>query len=151
MKLTKPLAIALLGFMPFVSFADDNSEQASAKAAELANQCGVVSIYKQPPQSKNIYWVNINTVDGVPVGSGSHTFQLSPGLHKIKVVEQITDSYFTRRRGKMLNYKVFEINVEPNKKYYLGAKYLRKHRSKLTTGEYWEPIIWKTSDRDCEV
>jgi hypothetical protein len=137
--------------MPFATLADDSTAQTAVQTAELSNQCGIISIYKQPPQAKNIYWVNINMVDGVPVGSGSHTFQLSPGIHKIKVIEQITDSYFTRRRGEMLNYKEFEINVEPNKKYYLGAKFIRKHRSKLKTGEYWEAVVWKTSDRDCEV
>jgi hypothetical protein len=109
----------------------------------------MISVYKQPPYQKNIYFVNIDSIDGVPVKSGSHGFQLSPGKHKIKVIEQIQDNHFTRRRGEMKNYHVMEIMVEPNKKYYLGAKFIRKNRSKLKTGEYWDAIVWKTSNKDC--
>ncbi|QDP00453.1 hypothetical protein [Thalassotalea sp. PS06] len=133
----------------------------SAKASEkgdeqtlepvVDNSCGIISVYRQPPEAKNIYPVNINKIDNFVVPDKSAQFQLSPGTHKIKLIELISDSYFTRRRGDMKNFKDFEIVIEPNKKYYLGAKYVRKNRSKLKTGEYWEPIVWKTTDMDCSM
>ena len=145
MKIIKYIAVLFI-FAPLSAFADEAPTESAQNS-----QCGIISIYKKPPEAKNIYRVNINSIDGVFVGSRSHSFQLSPGKHKIKVIEQITDSYFTRRRGEMLNYKTFEVDVKADGKYYLGAKYIRKNRSKLKSGEYWEPIIWKTSNSSCEL
>ncbi|WP_394174269.1 hypothetical protein [Thalassotalea litorea] len=138
----------LLASTSFVSIANENESDVMVEAT-ANNSCGIVSVYQKPPESKNIYFVNINKIDNIVVPDKGAQFQLSPGTHKIKVIEQISDSYFTRRRGSMKNYKDFEIVIEPNKKYYLGAQYIRKNRSKLKTGEYWEPIVWKTSDAEC--
>ena len=151
MKKLKPVSNALLASAMFLSLGASAQAAETQKGEQASNACGLVSVYKMPPETKRIYQAAINTIDGVPVSSVNHTFQLTPGKHKIRVIENITDSYFTRRRGEMLNYKVIEIEVEANKKYYLGAKYNRKHKSKLKTGEYWDPIVWKTRDADCEI
>ncbi|NMP15069.1 hypothetical protein [Thalassotalea sp. Y01] len=151
MKTSKKLSFIAMAMAPMLAFSTQAfDEQESAETVD-PTACGIVSVYKRPPETKRLYHVVINTIDGVPVGSNSHSFVLSPGKHKIKVMENITDSYFTRRRGEMLNYKVIEIDVEANMRYYLGAKYNRKHKSKLKTGEYWDPVVWKTQEKECEV
>jgi len=130
------------------AIAEPATGEATAKVQN--NACGVVSIFKKPPETKNIYRVAVNKVNGKVV-QNSPEFKLSAGKHKFKVIELIQDSRFTRRRGEMKNYKDFEINVEPNMKYNIGAKYIRKNRSKLKSGEYWEPVIWKSSSTNCKI
>lgn len=112
--------------------------------------CGEIVTYNKPPQTKSIYHAWINTIDGETVSTKAKRFVLTPGVHKIKLVENIVDPRFTRRRGEMMNAKVFELNVEPGKKYALGAQYVRKNRNKLKTGEYWEPVVWKVSEADAD-
>ena len=69
----------------------------------------------------------------------------------IKVIENIRENSLTRRRGEMKNFKYIEIDIQANKKYALGAKFIRKNRSKLKTGEYWQPVVWSESEESCKL
>jgi hypothetical protein len=126
------------------------SALASAIEPLAGNECGVVSIYKDTPKTKNIYRVNINTIDGEVMHSKSHRFELTPGKHSIKVMELIDDRDLYRR-GIVQNYHILEINVEANQKYHIGAKFDRANKTKLSDGSYWQPIIWKTSTEECKL
>jgi len=109
--------------------------------------CGEVFVANSPPVTKDFYPVSIHKVDGKNVHANN--LRLSPGLHTLELKEYITDSAFTRRRGEMKNRKNLQINVLPNSRIYLVAKFNRAKRSRLTTGEYWQPVIWKQSQRSC--
>ena len=144
-RLNVILAVTLIGTVLMQkSFSGEIS-----KPMEAASQCGEITTYNPPPETKDIYFAKINLIDGKTISSYSNRIKLSVGLHKIKVIENIQVPSFTLRRGEMMNYKTFEINIEPNKKYAVGAKYIRENRSKLKSGDYWEPIVWKVSESKC--
>jgi len=142
----KGLLISALLPLSFASIADETTNKVTVAKPETG--CGIVSIFKKPPQTKSIYRVVIDKVNDQTIPETAQ-FQLPVGKYKFKVIELIQDSRFTRRRGEMKNFKDFEVVVEANTKYEIGAKYIRKNRSKLKTGEYWEPVIWKKSSVTC--
>ena len=149
MKLNIIVISVLAILVPGYALAD--AENQAENQGVKSNQCGIVVLYKKPPSTKNIHFATVNSVDGQITNSGSKVFALSPGKHIIKVIEKITENSLTRRRGEAKNFKFIEVNIEANKKYNIGAKYIRKNRSKLSTGEYWQPVVWATSDESCKL
>jgi len=145
----KVLATIILG--TFLNGANAADMSAAGATSIEKNQCGEIALYSKPPETKSIYHAWVNTIDGKTVSSKSKAFALSPGKHRIKLIENIKDPRFTLRRGEMMNSKIIEINIEAGKKYYVGAKYIRKNRNKLKTGEYWEPTVWKVSQSKCSI
>jgi hypothetical protein len=128
----------------------ENLESSVVENKATDQGCGEIILYSRPPKTKNIHYVWINQIDGQTVSTKSNRFTLSAGKHRIKVVEQIQSNQFTRRRGEMMNAKYIDFEVKPNMKYSLGAKFIRKNRSKLKTGEYWNPVVWKTTESVCK-
>ncbi|TPH19158.1 hypothetical protein [Litorilituus lipolyticus] len=124
----------------------DGDEQVNAKG-----ECGVITLYNKPPATKDIHFASINSIDGVTTSMESGSFTLTPGKHIIRVIEHVRENSITRRRGEAKNYHIIEFQVEANKKYALGAKYNRKNRNKFKTGEYWTPVVWKTTDVECKL
>lgn len=140
--------ILLAGMLSFSAIANDSDVAAESSTAK-SNGCGMVTLNENPPKTKNVHYAAINQIDGQTVSSRSTRFALAEGKHTIKVVEKIEDSSFTRRRGEMKNYKHIILDVKSNVKYSLGAKFDRKKRSKLKTGEYWEPVVWRMVEQNC--
>ncbi len=128
----------------------ENLESSVAENKVEEQGCGEIILYSRPPKTKDIHYVWINQIDGQTVSTKSNRFTLSAGKHRIKVVEQIQSNQFTRRRGEMMNAKYIDFEVKPNMKYSLGAKFIRKNRSKLKNGEYWNPVVWKTTEAVCK-
>jgi hypothetical protein len=149
--MNKKLITSLLALTLSVSFTS-NAEQASADEVkqQASAGCGVITLYNKPPATRNVHFASINSIDGQTVNMGAKAFTLSPGKHVIRVVEHIRENSITRRRGEAKNFHFIEFDVEANKKYSLGAKYIRKNRNKFTTGEYWAPEVWKTTDVECK-
>ncbi|WP_168204201.1 PDZ domain-containing protein [Aliikangiella coralliicola] len=129
---------------------ENNSQNADDKSMLDENACGEVSVFFRPPETKDIYPAFINTIDDRGVIRTRHSFRLSPGKHIIKLHELITDPFLRRTRG-MQKAKPIEIDVKPNMTYYLGAKFIRAKRSRVFKELYWEPVIWRTSERECEL
>ncbi|WP_019025783.1 hypothetical protein [Colwellia piezophila] len=144
------LSAALLMSMTFSVSAQENTPVAepSGQAATIQG-CGEIVLYNKPPSTRNMHFASIGSIDGQTVSLKSRSFNLSAGKHIIRVQEHITEASLTRRRGEAKNYHLIEFVVEANKKYSLGAKYIRKNRNKFATGEYWAPAVWKTSDVEC--
>lgn len=115
------------------------------------SECGIITLYNKPPATKDIHFASINSIDGVTTSLESGSFTLTPGKHIIRVIEHVRENSITRRRGEAKNYHIIEFQVEAGKKYALGAKYNRKNRNKFKTGEYWTPVVWKTSEVDCKL
>lgn len=151
-KNTARKALALTALMvSVISFASHAENQQSTPVATVdENQgCGEIILYSRPPKTKDIHYAWINQIDGQTVSTNSARFKLSAGKHRIKIIEKINSPHFTRRRGEMMNAKYIEFEIKANQKYALGAQYIRKNRSKLKTGEYWNPIVWKTTEAEC--
>ena len=120
------------------------------KVDSESNACGQVSVFFRPPESKDIYPAYINAINDRNVVRSRHSFRLPPGKHTIKIHELITDPFLRRSRG-LQKAKPIEIDVKPNMSYYLGAKFIRAKRSKVYKELYWEPVVWRTSERSCEL
>jgi hypothetical protein len=128
----------------------ENQEIAIVEKPTAEQGCGEITLYSRPPKTKDIHFAWINQIDGETVATNSTRFTLSAGVHRIKVIERIQSNHFTRRRGEMMNAKYIDFVVKPNMKYSLGAEFIRKNRSKLKTGEYWNPVVWKTTEAECK-
>lgn len=137
-------AVALLGFGSSVSAYEGALDTDKSKQG-----CGIIDISKHPPTTRSIYPVVINSIDGQTVNLRTGRFALSEGKHVLKVIELISEESVQRRRDESKSYHIIEFTVEANKKYNLGAKYIRKNRSKFKTGEHWVPEVWRTSDKEC--
>ncbi len=137
--------------LSFTVSAEENSTDNNGSKAKESKSCGVITLYNKPPSTKNIHYASINSIDGHTVSESARSFTLTPGKHVIKVMEHIDEEWLTRRRDKAQNFHFIEFNVEANKKYSLGAKYIRKNRSKISNGGYWTPEVWKTSNVECKV
>jgi len=147
MKIKTLTVIALLLLQNNSALADEKGIKDNLEA----KGCGIITVYKKPPKTKNVHYAAINSIDGVVVSTKSRSFVLTTGKHVIKVIENIRENSLTRRRGEMKNFKYIEIDIQANKKYALGAKFIRKNRSKLKTGEYWQPVVWSESEESCKL
>jgi hypothetical protein len=116
-----------------------------------SSACGYVSVLFGPPRSRDLYASYINKIDDNATIRSRHSFKLSAGKHQIYVHELIDDPSLKRRRGGMKSSKLIEVNIEPNKTYHIAAKFDRKKRTRKSREEYWNPVVWKTSDSECEL
>ncbi len=151
MKKTLTLSTILAMTMAFAVSAEGNlAGEEKAKQSQAKQGCGEIVLYNKPPSTRNMHYASIGSIDGHNVSSQARSFNLSPGKHIIRVQEHINEESLTRRRGEAKNFHVIEFDVEANKKYSLGAKYIRKNRSKYKSGAYWTPAVWKTSNVECK-
>jgi hypothetical protein len=121
----------------------------SANSSDELEECGEISISILPPETQDMYQVSVNKIDGETVLNINGNFRLALGSHTLELIEHIRDPYFARRRGEMKNAKMLEIDVEPDIRFHLAAKFNRNNRSKLVEGGYWDPVVWKKSKREC--
>ena len=119
--------------------------------------CGEISTIKRTPWEEGIYPLAIVEIDGLNVQQRD-AYQLSPGVHTIKVTEQIA-SYAeisnipsaripTNVRRKYL-YKEFNVTIEPNKTHRLGVKFDKDVPYRTNLENYWEPVVWEVDDYEC--
>lgn len=132
------------------SGAKDPGGEEEADKENTNNQCGRVSVFFRPPESRDLYPAKISKVDDESYLIGKSTFRLAPGKHIVKLHERITYRHLRRKKG-IQKAKPLEIDVKPNTNYYLAAKFIRSKRMKMVKEEYWEPVVWKTSERECEL
>jgi len=124
-------------------------QEYSADGQDAKQDCGEVSIFYRPPSARNLYPVTINKIDDDSSKREHYNFRLPIGKHTIYLHEFINDPDFTRRGRALNKAKSIEVDIKKNVTYHLGAKFIRKNRHKTLNGKYWEPIIWKTTERDC--
>ena len=115
-----------------------------------SSSCGYVSVLFGPPRSKSLYSSYINKIGDKATIRGRHSFKLSSAKHQVYVHELI-DAPSLRRSGGIKNSKLLEIDIKPNKMYHIAAKYDRKKKSRRHNEEYWEPVVWKVTDSECEL
>jgi len=119
--------------------------------------CGRVDMSLQPPVTQDIHPVVLHEVNGrlgAPLESTS--FRLSAGRNVLKLSEAIDSRHFNANQNRKRNalfrherFKYFEIDVEADGVYRIGAKLNRDAREEIRSGAYWEPVIWSVSKATC--
>lgn len=120
-------------------------------ANETSSACGTISVFYQPPATRDLYSVYMNKVDNERLMNHPQSFRVAPGKHRVYVNELINDPFFPRRTRSREKAKYIDIDVKPNTIYYLAAKLDRNKRYKTYRQEYWEPVVWKTKERSCSM
>jgi len=126
---------------------------ASAVAGNKQDACGQINQFFTPITNKLQYPVLILEIDGKSV-TNRNRYKLKPGKHTIKLNELINDSFYSLKfesKRERFKAQTLEITVEPNKTYELAAQYIkRQERSSENKKQYWEPIVWRTTDKLCK-
>ena len=119
-----------------------------SKISHPEGSCGVITVFFDPPFTDDIYKAFLTESNGdlIPRGKRDDSITLSAGMHRILIHEAIP-SRLKRRSSKG---KLVEFMVEPNKRYFLGAKYDRNERFS-NQGKYWQPYVWKVEDYECSM
>lgn len=108
------------------------------------NECGRVSVFFNPPLVKDYFKAYFHKINDDHKKRNREQVKLKPGKHTIYLHELISDKVKNYRKAKPI-----EIDVQPNTTYHLAAKFNRAKKYSANKGEYWEPIIWKTSEKQC--
>jgi hypothetical protein len=117
--------------------------------------CGRISVFDVAPRSRDLYGARLLEIDGeLPGPSGSRTFRVAAGFHKLKVSELIDAKQFSdvalRQRGKGRDLsKTMEIEVKPDTTYLLAAHLIEAHRNDIIQGGYWEPVVYDQHKEPC--
>lgn len=120
-------------------------------ALSADSTCGEVSIFRTPPKARDLHPVELVKIgDNHKVHIRNH-YKLSPGKHQVKVTELIQDPDIRIRSARRYTSKTLEVNVEAGKVYHLAAKFIRKNRFKAHKARYWEPVVWKVTERECQL
>jgi len=126
-------------------------EGAMVKQEEDSQACGEVSIFFLPPVTKNLYSASISKIDDNYLKRDYASFRLPVGKHTIYLHERIDDPVFPVRNRGFNRAKTIEIDVKENITYHLGAKFIRKYRLNGSSGRHWNPVVWKTSEKVCNL
>lgn len=129
--------------------------------APLTKGCGFVSVFYNPPISMHRHPVMINEIKDIGFkGKFREThreqvFRLPAGEVEIVIQELIRADALRRNRGDSLfrrhnSIKTMTFVVEPGKVYHLAAEYFSDRREREDSNDYWQPIVWKTTERSCQ-
>ena len=72
-------------------------------------------------------------------------YELSAGKHKLRVVELIDSDKLTLPANERY-YRDWDIELEPEMRYYIAARFLSSE-----AGDYWQPVVWKKEPIQCIV
>nr|WP_136252258.1 PDZ domain-containing protein [Ningiella ruwaisensis] len=125
---------------------------------DAEGECGAISTAFKPPEARRLYPAAIQRIveDGNSktvndFNRAPRGIKLAPGNYTIYLHEYIDDPLMTRRHRGPRSAKAIEVNVEPNSRYYLAAKFLFGESFNESSGDYWEPVIWKVTESPCEL
>ncbi|QDH69350.1 PDZ domain-containing protein [Marilutibacter alkalisoli] len=131
-------------------------------AAPAVEGCGYISTLGTLPHVRDkLYPVVIVDIDGTGTPLEANRHRLPAGLHVVVVNERIGGIRFNemlrRQRDRMQVRegaragKALLVDVQPGKRYLLGARFLDDNLGVRTISDnaYWEPLVWKVVDEDC--
>ncbi len=157
----RKLTTKLIGqFIPKISLEIGSGNNLAAMETASLNSnimssgvCGKVSVFFNPPSAKEIYPASFYKIDEGYLNKNKKSFKLAVGKHTISLHEYIDDKNFNRKgRGRgVRKEKSIEIDVKENTTYYIGAKFNRSNKLKRSEDEYWTPIVWKVSNKECSL
>lgn len=116
--------------------------------------CGRISTFARPPFSKYLSRVQVYQIDGDNVLNNHSTFKVDAGVREVFVgyIGANHRANIQRMRTSSRNEdnsNILKIEVEPNKIYHLAAKFYQKTTSETGRGHFWEPVVWKITDSNC--
>jgi len=155
----KDISIKITGqYMPSIKLeigsqsSGNSTIESTEKLTEDNSQaCGKVTYFFQPPINQDLYPVSINKIDDDHRKRNWHSYRLPIGKHTIYLLEYINDPGFPVRRVGRQRAKPIEIDIKANTTYYLGAKFNRRYRLSASKGKHWDPVVWKTVERECKL
>lgn len=115
--------------------------------------CGRISMFDLAPRSEQMYHAHILLIDGrTPGPQGQQSFRVSAGPHKLVVAEDIPivqmgvgDMARLRRNTQ----KPLDVDVKPDTTLLIAAQFHRDKATDLSSGAYWDPIVWKIQNEHC--
>jgi len=126
------------------------SKNVKTEAGKILKQsCGRISVSSHPLETRFLFPASIHTVDGDQKIRGRNSFVLPVGKHTVYLHEKISSRYISSRGHGAQQAKGIEIDVQANATYHLAAKFNPNKKLKVRKGEYWQPVVWKKSERSC--
>ena len=124
------------------------SMKVSKPSGDEGKACGVITVFFDPPFTKDIYKAQITEANGnlLPKLVRNDSLVLPAGRHEILIHANVPDN---TSRSRSLG-KLVEFMVVPDKRYFLGVKYDRSKRFSAR-GDSWEPYVWKVEDYECSL
>lgn len=121
--------------------------------------CGFISVFYTPPRSKELFPTAIRAAgdvdfriersrrtDVVKVDTGSQDIELAEQIYLPRVRWSRSDLWERKKQ----HTQVLTLNVEPNKVYHLASRYIENPDERTDPAQYWQPVVWKVTDRQCE-
>ncbi len=119
-------------------------------AGAHAAECGWISDFDVAPRAKDLYEAKIISIDGQAPGTSlQRKYRVPVGRHEVVVAERIErDDLGLSARFRRDRHHILKVDVEPNKRYFIAAKFNREERFD-TQGGYWEPQMWQARSAPC--
>lgn len=127
----------------------DNELESELLTTENLAGCGRISIFQHPPESRELFPVSLADIDGDTSQNHRSIIKLPVGEHTIHLYEQISSTELRRSRSLKVD-KPLTITIEANKQYHLAAEFLPRKRFERSSQDYWQPVVWKVTERQCD-
>jgi hypothetical protein len=125
-----------------------------------STSCGYVSVFYNTPTSLRRHPVKINEIDTIGFRAGfsykrtHEVIKVPVGEIQITLQEHIPGNILSRYRGDLRarnfgSVKTLTLKVEPDTVYHLAAEYFPNPNDRSSRDAYWQPVVWKTTARDC--
>ncbi|SNY49318.1 PDZ domain-containing protein [Arsukibacterium tuosuense] len=121
--------------------------------------CGFVSVFYFPPRTLELFPTAIRAAGDtdfrIERSRRTDVVKIDTGLQDIELAEQIALSRVRWSRSDLWERRkqltqVLQLNVEPNKVYHLASRFIEKPEDRTDPDQYWEPVVWKVTDRQCD-
>lgn len=142
-----PAMQVALGSAAVAATGDGGSDPAMADSG-----CGRISTFDVAPRGKRLYHARIMLLDGQSPNSRQQNYRVDAGEHTLVVAEDIptlaigVGEIATLRKHTR---KTLHVDVKPNTTVMVAAKLHLDKVTRLTSGEYWDPVVWRVTDRAC--
>lgn len=124
-------------------------------------ECGYVSVFYTSTVSLQRHALGINEIKAAGFKGGlffepqDQVLKVPVGEIELKVQELIRNDVIQRYRSDLQSRrnnstKTFTLKVEPNTVYHLAAEYSMDRSKREDRKDYWQPIVWKTTERACK-
>ena len=135
------------------TLASADAASSAGAPADGGGGCGRVSTWDVAPRADRQYHARILMIDGVSPGpSGSETFRVSAGTHKLLVAEDIP----TRQIGageiaslRRDTNKELIVTVKPGTTAMVAAQLHVDKVTEVLRGGFWDPVVWREMPLSC--
>ena len=139
-------------YIPSIKLEIGSESEPAAEINEAVSDstCGEVSVFFRPPETRKLYPAYVSSINGNGVLRVKKSFRLKPGKYQFKLHELIDDPFFTRRSRRMQKAKILELEIKPNMRYDLAARFISEKKLSLRD-DFWEPVVWRSREQKCEL